>query len=443
MKNYPRGFPYIIANDAAERFSYYGMKAVLLIFMTQYLKDQNGVLATMSEGEAKSWYHLFTAVNYFFPLLGALVADIFWGKYKTIILLSILYCFGHLALALDETRVGLTLGLTLIALGSGGIKPCVSAHLGDQVQQKDAHLLSPLFAWFYLAVNLGAFCSSILTPVFLEYYGPQLAFGVPGIFMLLATILFYVGRHTFIAVPPVGWQTYKKALTSAEGKKAFAFLPFLFLFTALFWSIYDQTGSSWVLQAEHLDRHVNLPFGWQFEFLAAQIQAINPVLIIILIPVFQRYVYPLWGKYFRCHTLQKISVGLWVGTLAFSLITYIEVLLTRGQTVSVLWQLLAYFIITCAEIMVAITAMEFSYSQAPHALKSLMMGLFWLSVSLGNFLTALVNSLGSYLGIPDSGTGYYLFFTALIGVTAFIFSFCTRFYQEVTYLQDGEVSSGH
>ena len=130
----------------------------------------------MSEDEAKGWYHLFVSAVYFTPLLGALLSDGLLGKYRTIILLSLVYCAGHFALALDDTRWGLVVGLGLIALGAGGIKPCVSSHLGDQFGQTNHGLLSRAFAWFYFAINLGAFFSSLATPWLLQHYGSAVAF---------------------------------------------------------------------------------------------------------------------------------------------------------------------------------------------------------------------------------------------------------------------------
>src|SRR5262245_41033849 len=121
----PGGVPYIVANEAAERFSYYGMRSILVVFMTKHLVDSAGAAAPMSDTDAREWFHVFAAAVYFTPLLGALLSDIVLGKYRTIVSLSVVYCLGHLALALDDTRLGLTLGLTLIAFGSGGIKPCV------------------------------------------------------------------------------------------------------------------------------------------------------------------------------------------------------------------------------------------------------------------------------------------------------------------------------
>jgi len=103
----PPGIGYIIGNEAAERFSYYGMRAILIVFMTQYLLSADGASALMSEDAAKGWFHLFVSAVYFTPLLGALIADGLLGKYRTIILLSLVYCLGHLALALDHTELGL------------------------------------------------------------------------------------------------------------------------------------------------------------------------------------------------------------------------------------------------------------------------------------------------------------------------------------------------
>ena len=168
MTKHPKGLPYIVGNEAAERFSYYGMKAILVVFMTSYLMDRAGARSVMTEGEATFWYHIFGMANYVVPVFGALIADALWGKYRTIILLSLVYCLGHLSLAIDDTRLGLGFGLALIAIGSGGIKPCVSAHLGDQYQHEDVAHRSEGYSLFYIAINLGAFLSTLATPLLLE-----------------------------------------------------------------------------------------------------------------------------------------------------------------------------------------------------------------------------------------------------------------------------------
>src|SRR5680860_1628269 len=130
---FPSQIKYIVGNEACERYSYYGMRSILTVFMIQVL--------LMQEAEATSTYHLFAGACYLFPLLGAFISDRFLGKYKTILYLSLVYCSGHAVLAVWETKMGLYAGLALIALGSGGIKPCVSAHVGDQFKANQTHLL--------------------------------------------------------------------------------------------------------------------------------------------------------------------------------------------------------------------------------------------------------------------------------------------------------------
>ncbi len=433
----PKGIPYIIGNELAERFSYYGMKTILVVFMTQYIMNHSGQKDLMSEGDATTWYHLFSMANYFFPIVGALLSDILWGKYKTIITLSIVYCLGHLALAIDDTRIGLSIGLTLIAIGSGGIKPCVSAHVGDQFQQKNKHLIEKIFSIFYLSINLGAAVSSLLTPLLLENYGPHLAFGVPGLLMLIATIVFYRGHKVFIAIKPAGWEAYKKDLLSPKGKKAILNLSIMYIFIAVFWSLFDQTGSSWVIQAEKMDKFVNLGFV-KFELLASQIQAINPLLILIFVPLFSYYIYPKVNKIWPLTPLRKISTGLYITAGSFAMIAIAQHLIDAGGTPSIMLQFFAYMILTIAEIMVSITGLEFSYTQAPNTMKSFIMGLWLLSVSLGNLIAALVNQFVSSLKDASGGFTalYFWFFVGLMLFTAICFTFVALRYKEESYIQD-------
>ncbi len=382
----PSGIPYIVGNEAAERFSYYGMKAILVVFMTKYMVDSNGNPDVMSPEEAKTYYHLFGSAVYFFPILGALIADALFGKYKTILSLSVVYCLGHLALALDETRMGLFLGLSLIALGSGGIKPCVSAHVGDQFGKTNAHLLEQVFGWFYLAINLGAVLSTLATPYLLQAYGPHLAFGLPGLLMMIATIVFWMGRNVFVHIPPHG-TAFVKETFSGEGLKAIGQLVVVYLFVAMFWALFDQTGSAWVLQADQMDREF-LGITW----LPSQIQAINPAMILLFVPTFTFLIYPAISKVFPLTPLRKISIGFFVTVPAFLLPAWIQTQIEAGLEPNIVWQLLSYAIITAAEVFVSITALEFSYTQAPNKMKSLVMGLFLMSVSLGNIFTAGVNA---------------------------------------------------
>ena len=435
--NMPGGLPYIIANEAAERFSFYGMRAILVVFMTQYLLDSSGLLSVMSEADAKGWYHLFVSAVYLTPLLGALIADGILGKFRTIILLSLVYCAGHFVLALDDTRWGLAVGLGLIALGAGGIKPCVSAHLGDQFGSSNHGLLARAFSWFYFAINLGAFVSSLATPWLLQYYGSAVAFGLPGVLMLLATLIFWAGRYRFVHVPP-GGRRFLKEVFSRAGLGALGRLTVVYLFIAVFWALFDQTGSSWVLQAEHMDLQL---FGT--ELLPAQIQAANPLLVMLLIPLFSYVVYPAIERFFPLTPLRKIAIGLFVAAAAFAIPTGVQLSIDQGGTPSIAWQLLAYVVLTSAEVMVSITCLEFSYTQAPKTMKSFVMAFFMLSISLGNLFTSAVNFI---IQNPDGsslleGADYFLFFTALMAGTAVLFMLLARFYRGQTYINEEQVAT--
>src|SRR5205085_4449001 len=181
----PPGIPFIVGNEAAERFTFYGLRAILVVFMTQYLLGPDGQKAPMSDREATEGMHIFLFGVYFFPIAGAIISDAFWGKYKTILRLSMVYCLGPITLALSQTRAGLFAGLWLVVIGSGGIKPCVSAHVGDQFGTLNKHLLPRAFSWFYFSVNFGSTFSTALTPWLLERYGGRVAFGIPAILMAL------------------------------------------------------------------------------------------------------------------------------------------------------------------------------------------------------------------------------------------------------------------
>jgi len=427
----PPGIPYIVGNEAAERFTFYGMRAILVVFMTKYLVDRSGALAPMGDNEANQWYHWFLASNYFFPALGAIIADAFWGKYKTIIWLSLVYCLGSIVLALDQTRLGLFVGLGLIALGAGGIKPCVSAHVGDQFSSGNQHLVSRAFGWFYFSVNFGSFFSLLLTPWLLDNYGARWAFGLPAVLMLAATYVFWSGRYKFAHIPP-GGKTFLRDTFNKEGFAAIGRLALLFAFVAVFWSLWDQSGGEWVLQAEKMNRRF-----LGFEWLSAQIQAVNAIMILAFIPLFQYVIYPLINKFFPLTPLRKIGIGLIVTGLSFLVSAWIETQIAAGLSPNIGWQMPAYALLSAGEVMVSITALEFAYTQSPVHMKSIIMSLYLLSISAGNAFTALVyvflkNDDGT---LKLHGASYYNFYAALsIGCVA-LWVFVAKRYKEKTYFQ--------
>ena len=466
----PPGIPYIVGNELAERFSFYGMRSILLAYMTIYLCQPGGESDVFGDKEAEAWIHLFVGSAYLFPILGGVLADSLWGKYKTILILSLVYCLGHGFLAcmewVGDTRFMLLIGLVLIAIGSGGIKPCVSAHVGDQFGPSNLGLLSKVFGWFYLSINLGAFASGMLTPFLLEakrvegtmgnliypyfhwlvgdkgngeiIFGHAYAFGLPGVFMAVATFLFWLGRNQFVHVPPQG-TSYFKDLFRLETLRLIFRLASIFSFVVLFWALFDQVGTLWQVQSRYLVRILPewVPFWGGYELLPAQIGAVfNPLFILLLVPIFSRYVYPVLERITPLTDLKKIGIGLWLMVLAFMMVSLIQERVELGETLHIGWQILACAILTASEVMVSITCLEFAYKQAPKAMKSLVMALFLLTVSLGNYLASVVKFfLSDQAGNSVlTGAAEFWFWTSLMAGGAFVYVFVSRKYRSVEYL---------
>ena len=447
LTSMPPGVPYIIGNEAAERFSYYGMKSVLTVFMAHYILNQSGVLAPMQENEAYMYTHYFVFGVYFLPVLGAILADGWIGKYWTILSLSIVYSLGNLTLACMATSWGiaigqrtmLAIGLFLICLGAGGIKPCVSANVGDQFGMSNQHLLSKMFGWFYFSINAGSFISSLLCPWLLANpkYGPGWAFGVPGIMMVIATLFFWAGRKKMVHVPP-GGLGYLKETFSREGLITLGRIAMVYVFILVFWALWGMSnGVEWTLQAEKMDLH------WMgLNLIAAQVQTANPIFILLFIPLVNYVIYPAIDKVFPLTPLRKIGIGLFLTGLSFVVIVWIQGQIDSGLRPSINWQLLAYAILTLGEAMVSITGLEFSYTQAPNTMKSSVMALWLFTVAGGELFVGLFNG---WIMNPD-GTRklndyqYFEFFTALMFVTAVIFVIVACFYKGRTYLQAQELT---
>ncbi|MET0855196.1 MAG: MFS transporter, partial [Telluria sp.] len=359
----PRQIPYIIANEGCERFSFYGMRNILTPFLISTL------LLFLPEadraGEAKHIFHTFVIGVYFFPLLGGWIADRFFGKYNTVFWMSLVYCAGHACLAaFDDNLNGFYFGLFLIALGSGGIKPLVASFVGDQFDQTNKHRAKQVFDAFYWMINFGSFFASLLMPYFLKSYGPSVAFGIPGILMFIATLIFWLGKRKYVHVPPAppnphsfmrvsrtallarkpgtirwglgiasvgavgglvslamspswgfvisactalvlviafgGWGTsiqLERARgahpdEAVDGVRAVLRILIVFALVTPFWSLFDQKASTWVVQANSMITTFNI-FGNEFTLLPAQMQALNPLLVMILIPFNNIALFPL------------------------------------------------------------------------------------------------------------------------------------------------------
>jgi POT family proton-dependent oligopeptide transporter len=462
---FPKSIPYIIVNEAAERFSFYGMKAILTTFLVSQFFNPTGdpALNDVAKARASEETHFFITLAYFTPVLGGLVADWFLGKYRTILYISLFYCVGHACLAIFENNLNMFMfGLILIAIGAGGIKPCVSANMGDQFDHTNEHLISKAFSMFYFSINFGAFFSTLLTPWLMKNFGPSVAFGVPGLLMAFATLVFWLGRKKYVKVPPSGYKKEnfvainlyalskilkrkkgegfldaaadKFSAQSIDGVKAVWRALAVFAFIPVYWALWDQSGAEWVLQAS--DKNMDLYFAG-ITWLPEQVQAINPILILLFIPIFDLVLYPAIEKTGISLTpLRKIGTGFVLMILTFILIAYIQTRLDREITTNIAWQLLAYVILTASEVMVSVTGLEFAYTQAPKSMKSTIMAFWFLTVSAGNYAVSLINkniSSGGFFA-QFTGADYYWMFTGIITITTIIYFILSRNFTLKSYL---------
>jgi len=428
----PAGIPFILTNEAAERFAFYGMSSILVVFMTKYLMGSGGALVVMKDEAAKEWFHIFTAAVYFTPLIGALLSDMWLGKYRTIVAFSVLYCVGLGLLAWDQSRVGLAGGLILIALGSGIIKPCVSANVGDQFGQRNKHLIAKMYSWFYFSINVGACISMLACPWLLDKFGPRIGFGVPALLMVLATVVFVLGKWKYVHIPPAGKKIVNEVLDK-EVLKILARLCVIYVFVAMFFALFYQSQSAWVLQAE------NMNLKWLgITWLPAQIQFVNSLFLLPMIPFFTYVLYPAISRVFPLTPLRKIGIGMFVTATCFIIPAWVETQISAGVKPSIGWQFFAYVFLTAGEILASIAVLEFSYTQAPKKVKTFVMSLYLLSISLGNVFSAAVNH---FIQNEDGssklpGASYYWFFAIAMLVTLALYIPVAMRFPVQEYIQD-------
>jgi len=452
---FPPQIPFIIGNEACERFSFYGMRNILTVFLIDYLLRSAVPDEAARSAQAKSLMHLFMAGVYFCPLLGGYLADRWFGKYKVILSLSLVYCAGHACLALFENNAtGFYTGLFLISLGSGGIKPCVSAMVGDQFNETNKHLVKKVFAIFYWTINFGSFFASLLIPLTLKHLGPAVAFGIPGILMFIATAIFWAGRRHYVVVPPTGHNPHsflkvvfaalahrdrspgshwlegakkKHPAEAVEGAKAVFRISGLLLPTIpFFWMLFDQKASTWVIQARAMDPQVG-----PITFQPSQMQFINPALVMILIPLLVGVVYPAFQRAgWELTPLRRMPLGLAVGAFSYAIAGYYQVLIERNSTLNIAWQLLPYIVLTLSEVLVSTTGLEFAYTQAPREMKGIIQSLWLLTTTLANVAVAIAAALNVF-----TGSGQFFFYGGLALLAAVGMALMARRYEVRDYYQ--------
>jgi len=452
---WPPQIKFIVGNEACERFSYYGMRSILAGYITgAVVKGGLG----QTDDSATELIHLFVFANYFMPLLGAWFSDRIIGRYHTILWVSLFYCAGHGVLACSgfaTTTHGrmlcLCTGLALIAFGSGGIKPCVSAFMGDQFRPDQSHLLQKAYGAFYWSINFGSFFSFLVIPWIKDHHGFSLAFAVPGILMAVATFIFWSGTKYYVRVPPSRvsgqagffavlfaaltgtrepgkgfWSAASSQFSEAEIDAAKSVPPILMIFALIpiFFSLFDQTNSTWVLQGQKM-----VPasiFG--FIVGAEEMQSMNPLMVMILVPLFTLGIYPHIGRI--ASPLNRMTIGMFVAGSSYLVVAWLQMRLEHGEQVSVLWQTVPYFILTAAEVLVSTTGLEFAFREAAPEMKSIIMAFWLLAIAVGDlFIAVLTKLLSNTAGNAAVTTHRFLQYAELTFVVAILFSIVAAFYK--------------
>ncbi|MBX7074333.1 MAG: oligopeptide:H+ symporter [Pirellulales bacterium] len=407
FRSHPIGFWFIFWGELAERCSYYGMRAILALYMTEKLG--------FSETSASRVMAYFIAACYFLPLVGGWVADNVLGKYWTIVGFSAPYILGHVILGV-ETTTYLYIALALLAMGSGVIKPNISTLMGmtyDQERPGQEQMRSDAFAMFYGAVNIGAALSSMAMPVIRNRYDYATAFLFPAGLMVLAFGFFAAGKRFYAREEIV-----HRASTPEERAAKFELLMRLgaiFATVTFFWCIFDQSPSTWTFFAKsHLD--LNL-FGYQLA--PDQLQSLNPLFIVTLLPLVTIgwRVLAMLGLPLR--PTSKMLVGFVLTGVCMAIMSAAGFLAGDGR-VSVLWEVVAYLLITVAEICISVVGLELSFAAAPKSMKSFVSACWLLPIFIGNMLNAQVVELYEAY---DPGAYFGLMALMMIPVTiAFIFA---------------------
>jgi POT family proton-dependent oligopeptide transporter len=509
----PRQIPFIIANEGCERFSFYGMRNVLTSYLATVLLLH--LPASDRNIAATEVFHTFVIGVYFFPLLGGWLSDRYFGKYRTILWFSLIYCTGQACLsAFAGDRRGFYIGLALVALGSGGIKPLVSSFMGDQFDATTKSRAKATFDAFYWIINLGSLSATLTMPWLIDVVDPRVAFGLPGALMLISTVVFYSGRRRYVMVPPappnpdsflrvvrtallasapgrgrpglavaaIGAVLAAGALVLAvaaavgatealdtvpaaclalvlvlgfggagtaiqlerarrahsdeavDGVRAVLRVLVLFALITPFWSLYDQKASTWVLQANAMAKPA-----W---FRSSQMQALNPLLILVLIPFNRLVLFPWLRRLgWQPTAMRRMTAGIAFTGASWVIVAVMQLVLDGGTAYSIAWQVVPYIVLTMGEVLVYGTGLEFAYSQAPPAMKGAVMSFFNLTTTVGSLWVLLANAsikrpqVTAWIATTGlSTTAFYMVFFACFAFAAAVaFGLVGRRYREVDH----------
>src|SRR5690349_15666857 len=420
---HPRGLTFLFTTEMWERFSYYGMRSLLVLYMTKFLllSDHSGSVIGLSglhralesvfgpldvQPLSSQIWGLYTGLVYFTPLFGGLLADRVLGQRRTVVIGAVLMAIGHFMMASEQLFL---FALLALILGSGCFKPNISTQVGGLYAPGDPRR-DRAYSIFYVGINLGAFLAPLVCGTLGEELGWHYGFTAAGVGMTIALAIYL---YAMPALPPDELHRAKaagiekKPLDRNERHGILALIA-LFVPTTLFWATYEQQGNTIVLWADdHTDRTINLIL-WHGEIPITWFQAFNPFLIFVFTP----FIIALWAWQAKRgrepSTVTKMSIGCFGVTLA-NLIMVAAAWQAAGDEASWLWLLGYFVVITIGELYLSPIGLSLVSKVAPARMVSMLMGL-WLATSFAGNLIA--GWLGSFWSSMDKTT----FFLMIAGI---------------------------
>jgi len=411
---HPRGLALLFLVEMWERFSYYGMRALLVLYLVNALK--------WDTARASNLYGSYTSLAYITPLLGGYLADRFLGTRRSLVIGGILIACGHFSLALTGTAT-FYLGLALVIMGTGFFKPNVSTMVGQLYPEGDSRRDGG-FTLFYMGINLGAFLAPLICGYLGERVGWHYGFGAAGVGMVLGLALYLWGRDKYLPGIGVGAPAARKlhvetSARSADDKKRVAALVIVVLFVVAFWSAFEQSGSSMNLFA---DKNTNRMVG-SFLVPASWFQTVNAGFILLLAPLFAFMWRRLSSAGREPSTPMKMVFGLALLGIGFRFMVIGGRLADAGALVSPFWLIATYFLHTTGELCLSPVGLSYVTKVAPLRLASVLMAGWFLANGAGN---KIAGSLAALSGSMSHASFFMIFFVTSMTAAALLFFLVPR-----------------
>jgi POT family proton-dependent oligopeptide transporter len=398
LREHPRGFWFVFWGELAERASYYGVRTLLALYLVDVIGFQKHRGAFV--------VHMFIASCYLLTLAGGFIADRWLGRYRTIVYFSLPYILGHLLLGATHIPAFIYLALFLLALGSGAVKPSTSPLMGSIYEKNyKPDLLPEAFSYFYLAINMGSLFSTFALPKVRDSFMPssgwtlaslsigyQVALAFPTLLMMTALLIFVVGKP-YYPKEEIDGRRHKTLAQKKAERDTLVRLGGIFLLVSSFWFVTDQRADIWIYFAkEHMDLRL-WPLPWRLS--ADQVQFANPLLILLFTPIFNWH----WNHLRQANggvavpIPRRMLFGFALTFGATLVLTGIAIAAAKGAVPSIWWQILAYAVLTYAELCISMLGLAFAYEQALPGTKSFVTAVFFLSIFLGDFIGGLYGNL--------------------------------------------------